>query len=203
MKRILKIAIDTLLYVVIAILLCYIVLRAANKIGIYKVMTGSMEDGIHAGDYIIVNHTKDLKLGDVITYTRHNYYITHRIVDITPNGLITKGDANNTEDDPVQLNEVVGKVLYKSALIKFIITYKFILIGAFILLFFASTALGILNKNEDNDEEIENDEVDNNEEIENNVDEINKTLNDNSEEIEDKVGDDDNEEKDTNTNDNN
>ena len=80
MKKVIKIIIDTILYIVIAILLGYIVLKATNKIGIYKVLTGSMEDGIHPGDYIIVKHTKDLKLGDIVTYRRNNYYITHRII---------------------------------------------------------------------------------------------------------------------------
>ena len=193
MKRIIKIAIDTILYAVIAILLFYVVLRAANQIGIYRVMTGSMEDGIHAGDYIIVKYTKDLKVGDVITYTRSNYYITHRIVEMTPQGLITKGDANNTSDDPVQMDEVVGKVIYKSALIKFIVTYKFILIGVFVLLFIASSILGEINKRikkEENDEEIDNNEkIENEEELDNDSNE---------------VGDDNNEERvDTNINNSN
>lgn len=199
MKRIIKIAIDTLLYAVIVILLFYVILRAANQIGIYKVMTGSMEDGIHAGDYIIVKYTKDLKVGDVITYTRSNYYITHRIVEMTPQGLITKGDANNTSDDPVQMDEVIGRVIYKSALIKFIITYKFILIGVFVILFIVSTILGELNKRllKENDDLEDNNEIDNNEENDD-------TELENSEENNEDVGDGDNEERvDTNTNNSN
>lgn len=182
MKRILKIAIDTILYVVIAILLCYIVLKATNKIGIYKVLTGSMEDGIHTGDYIIVKHTKDLEVGDIVTYKRSNYYITHRIIELDKERgkLITKGDANNIEDDPaVDMSEVVGKCMYKSALIKFIITYKFVLIFLFLILFSASTILGILTKKEkEKSNLLENDNDENNIEKneENKIEETNEKL---------------------------
>lgn len=187
MKKAIKIVIDTIIYVVIAILLGYIVLRAANKIGIYKVLTGSMEDGIHPGDYIIVKHTKDLDLDDIVTYKRGNYYITHRIIEIDKEKgkLIAKGDANNIEDDPaVDMSEVVGKCLYKSALIKFIVTYKYVLICLFVMLFGTSTILGILNKKEQ--EEKEQDE-NNKEEIDNNSIEEEKIENNESiDEIEDK-----------------
>jgi len=183
MKRIIKIAIDTVIYIVIAVLLCYVVLKAANKIGIYKVLTGSMEDGIHPGDYIIVVHTKDLKLDDIVTYKRGNYYITHRIIEMDKEKgkLITKGDANNIEDDPaVDMSEVVGKCIYKSVLIKFIVTYKFILIVLFIMLFGLSAILGKLTKQEKEEKEKENEELENNiekiEDINNDENDINNEL---------------------------
>ena len=35
--------------------------------------------------------------------------ITHRIVSIDGDTIITKGDYNNTEDEPITKNEIIGK----------------------------------------------------------------------------------------------
>ena len=50
-------------------------------------------------------------VGDVITYKSNNNFITHRIVEIRENKIITKGDANNVVDEPIYRNQVVGKVV--------------------------------------------------------------------------------------------
>ena len=50
--------------------------------------------------------------GDIITFRRGSSLITHRIVEVTEAGYITKGDANNTADlDAVAAEEVVGRVV--------------------------------------------------------------------------------------------
>lgn len=85
----------------------------ANVFGysIFNVVTGSMSGTIEIDDYVVVRVTKDIKLNDIITYKDGNTLVTHRVVEIVGNRLITKGDANNTDDNSISLSDVVGKVV--------------------------------------------------------------------------------------------
>ena len=77
----------------------------------FIVATGSMEDTINIDDLIIVKVTKDIKKNDIITYKNENgLMITHRIIDTDDDKLITKGDANNIADSPIDISQVVGRV---------------------------------------------------------------------------------------------
>ena len=79
----------------------------------YKVITGSMEPYLHVNDIVVIKKCNDYKVNDVITYKKDNEYITHRIISINDNEVITKGDANNIQDEPIRKNNIVGKVVYK------------------------------------------------------------------------------------------
>ena len=96
-----------------------------NKTIIYEVETGSMEDGIHAGDYILVLKKKEYKLGDVVTYKIDGGFITHRIVEKNGDVIITKGDANNIEDEEITVDNIVGKVVYIGGLLNVAINFKY------------------------------------------------------------------------------
>jgi len=78
---------------------------------IFEVQTGSMEDTINAGDWIIVKLTQKVKLDDIVTYRLDKEYITHRIIEVYNGTYITKGDANNAKDDPIDQSQIVGKVV--------------------------------------------------------------------------------------------
>lgn len=85
-----------------------------------SIATGSMLPEIKVGDMVVVNKLdKDtLEVGDVIQYSKDNYYVIHRIVEIREeNGVvtyITKGDNNNAPDTkPVYADQVVGKVIFR------------------------------------------------------------------------------------------
>lgn len=78
---------------------------------VFGVQTGSMADEINAGDWIIVKGNKNYKIDDVVTYMQDGEFITHRIVESYKNTFITKGDANNTKDDPINKDQIVGKVI--------------------------------------------------------------------------------------------
>ena len=54
MIKALKIIGNIILILIILILSTYIVLRFFKKIDIYRVETGSMEEGIHRGDYLLI-----------------------------------------------------------------------------------------------------------------------------------------------------
>lgn len=86
----------------------------------YIVVTGSMSPAFDAGSFILVREKlpNELDIGDVISYTVSDgkTVLTHRIVeknDVDGQlSFITKGDANNANDDrPVAPESVLGKVV--------------------------------------------------------------------------------------------
>lgn len=78
----------------------------------FEVKTGSMSGTMEIGDIIIVKLTKDVQLNDIVTYEKEQVLITHRIIEKQENNIVTKGDANNSEDEPITTDEIIGKVVY-------------------------------------------------------------------------------------------
>lgn len=121
-KKIIKIVTNTIL-VLLFILLGLIVFAKAKMLingnnyfelfgySIFEVATGSMTPNINQNDIIITKKNSNYEINDVITFSSDNSYITHRIIGINNNEFITKGDANNTVDKPVNIDNVVGKVI--------------------------------------------------------------------------------------------
>ena len=102
-------------------------------------MSGTAEDHIEVGDLIFVNEVEieELEVGDVIAFMEGRVVVTHRIIEIKhdENGAIqfvTKGDANNTEDQNLVTEEhLVG-----------IYTHRIPKLGDFAL--FLQTPLGMI-----------------------------------------------------------
>ena len=90
-------------------------LTTINGYGILDVISGSMEPTIKVGDLIVINtKDKNINVGDVVTfYDVDMAFVTHRVVSINDDMMITKGDANDSLDDPIPLNNIVGKYVFK------------------------------------------------------------------------------------------
>lgn len=78
----------------------------------FEILTGSMENEINIDDYVFVKLTDNVKEKDIISYKKGNDIVTHRIVKINKDEIITRGDANNIDDDPIKKNQVIGKVVH-------------------------------------------------------------------------------------------
>lgn len=79
-----------------------------------EVVTGSMEPTIHIGDLIVIQLDTSYEVNDIVTfYDVDGSFVTHRIKAIENNQMITKGDNNNTEDEPISLDKIVGKYQFK------------------------------------------------------------------------------------------
>ena len=83
--------------------------------GVAVVLSGSMEPTLKVNDLIFVTPVKDtnsLEIGDVIVYQSEGELIIHRIIAFNEDGetLITKGDANNIEDEPIFYTQIKGKL---------------------------------------------------------------------------------------------
>lgn len=86
----------------------------ANIFGysIFSTETGSMSPTMEIGDVVIVKIGEQVQEKDIITYKKDNSFITHRIVKIEGNSIIAKGDNNNTQDEEITQDAVVGKVVF-------------------------------------------------------------------------------------------
>ena len=105
----------------------------ANVFGytFFVVSTGSMSGTIEVNDIIFVKITTDVEKDDVITFKEDSgNMVTHRVVEVLGNKVITKGDVNNSEDDPISKKDIVGKV-------NLVVSPSFILksLAVFIILF--------------------------------------------------------------------
>lgn len=157
-KTPIKIIIDILTYILIIIVGLYLLFSIYNKfitknktvlIGkyyIFQIATGSMEHELVPGDYIVVEKTKEYKEGDIITYLENGYYITHRINKIDGDLITTKGDANNTLDNPISKDKVIGKYLFKEKILTFLTKYKVIVIATLLALIILESAFKDNNK---------------------------------------------------------
>lgn len=113
---------------------------------VFEVATGSMSGTIEIGDAVIVEITKEVKENDIIVYQEEENFITHRLIRNNENDeLIAKGDANNTEDSPIQRSQVLGKVV--KILPKIGILRRMILSSKVLILVISSIiVLGIIHK---------------------------------------------------------
>jgi len=80
--------------------------------GASVVLSGSMEPELSVGDLIIVAEVDSFAEGDVVVFQSGSSLVVHRITQIDGEMLTTKGDANNTEDDPVNVSTVKGRVIF-------------------------------------------------------------------------------------------
>ena len=78
-------------------------------------MSGTAQDHIEVGDLIFDTgvDTDTLKEGDVISFMENKIVVTHRIIRIETaqdgtRRFITKGDANNAQDEPISAEQIVG-----------------------------------------------------------------------------------------------
>lgn len=95
----------------------------------FVVASGSMEDTININDIIIIKINDSYKVNDIITYNDNGYFITHRVISISETEIVAKGDANNTTDEVISKDLVIGRVVYYFPLIAI-----FRILGAIILI---------------------------------------------------------------------
>ena len=110
-----------IILVIIAIIFCLyfiITIKVFHKqyinffgYSIFEVATGSMQKTINIGDAVLIKIDSDYKVDDIVTYKNGNDFITHRVVSIEDDYIITKGDNNNVNDNPIDKGLVVGKVV--------------------------------------------------------------------------------------------
>lgn len=141
--KVLNIIKNIILDIIIVILVLTIIVSMLNKnkptplFGFYffTVMSGSMEPALNVEDSIIVKQSSNYEVGDIVTYKHEKSYVTHRIVKIDGNKVITKGDANTDEDPAFDKKQILGKVVFKSVYLNFLVRNRILIILVIILIY--------------------------------------------------------------------
>lgn len=124
-KKIFRWIFDIILFIILAIAL----IMAYNHVQVnirgntyttmlgysaFEVATGSMSNTIEIGDVILVKliePNEPVSENEIVVFTQDTTLVTHRIIKINGDKIITKGDANNTQDDPISRGQIIGKVV--------------------------------------------------------------------------------------------
>ena len=121
------------------------------------VLSGSMEPEIAVDELIIVQAAQDYEVGDVVVYQSGHMLVVHRIVDMDGETVTTRGDANNTDDAPIDIAQVKGKVIahipYVGKLVRLLktpVATIILIVGAVL-----SVELPYRKEKEEKDEELE------------------------------------------------
>ena len=96
------------------------------------VLTGSMEPTLNINDFVILRELKGrVNVNDIVSYKRpdEKNEVLHRVVSVDKNIVITKGDANNKEDDPIDVMQITGVYVRKVKYLGKIITFFTKLLG--------------------------------------------------------------------------
>jgi signal peptidase len=112
---------------------------------IYVVRSGSMKPAINMGDVVIagpVGASSGIKPGVIITYELGKNLITHRVLSVDNNTLITKGDANEDPDpSPVQFSQVKSRYLFKIPYVGYLTSFVRTRLGWFLAIILPTIAL--------------------------------------------------------------
>lgn len=132
--------ISTVLIVILIVLLCAVLIpKFFFGVEMKAVQTASMEPDLPVGSLLIIVPAayEDINVGDDITYVRDEQLtlVTHRVIskDDENQKLTTQGTANNTPDNPVSYQNIVGKVMFSIPLLGYILIWTSTLAGKIIL----------------------------------------------------------------------
>ena len=125
----------------------------------YVVLSGSMEPTIDTGSLCFINKNakyEDVKEKDIIAFKLSDgTLVTHRAIEITETGIVTKGDNNDGADsNQVKKDNFVGKNLFWIPKVGYAVKAfqstkgKIIIITSIVLLFTAGFLFGENKKKE-------------------------------------------------------
>ena len=81
-------------------------------VGVGVVISGSMEPELSIDDVIFVVKDESIELDDVVVYQRDGILVVHKVVKIENDQITTRGTANNTDDEPISLSDIKGRVFF-------------------------------------------------------------------------------------------
>lgn len=101
MKKVLKI--HRSIVIVVGVIIAVALLSLATGLRLCTVQSGSMEPTIPTYSVCLVTTRvsyDDLSVGDIVVFTRASdgEKVVHRVVEMTDEGVITRGDANRNDD---------------------------------------------------------------------------------------------------------
>ena len=76
--------------------------------GVAVVLSDSMENTLSVDDLVIIRAADDYAVNDIVLYQEDSTLVIHRIIRIDGDEIITKGDANNIADAPINKSQIKG-----------------------------------------------------------------------------------------------
>lgn len=124
-KKIIKTTIEWLLYIIFVVLIIWGTPKVLAKVldtpyPIASITSSSMWPVLKSGDMVFIKGVKDkndINVGDIVVYNNPSTgsgqggFTIHRVVKLDQETFITKGDANNVNDQPVKYDELIGKTV--------------------------------------------------------------------------------------------
>lgn len=80
-------------------------------IGGAVVLSGSMEPTLSVGDFVLIKAEDSYEVDDIVVYQSGSGLVIHRVLQTDGQTLVTRGDANNVNDDPVPVIYVKGRLI--------------------------------------------------------------------------------------------
>ncbi len=132
-KKIIKNILEWFIYIIIFIIIVWGTPKLLVKIlhtdyPIASITSSSMWPALKQYDIVFIQGVtgkQEVKVGDIVVYKNPSTsspqpgsgqagqvgFTIHRIVELNDSTLITKGDANNVDDQPVKYEQLMGKMV--------------------------------------------------------------------------------------------
>lgn len=109
--------------VIAAVIIAGYIAMLAMGIRPAVVVSGSMEPAVKTGSLIFIDTGyENQKAGDIAAFRTGGTLVTHRLVEDTDEGWITKGDANEDEDPwRVSDERIIGRAVFWIPVLGYII----------------------------------------------------------------------------------
>ena len=102
--------------------------------GMTVVLSGSMEPELSVDDLLIVAPADTYEVGDVVVFQTQRTAVVHRIVSINGDEIITRGDANTSDDEPITKANIKGRVVCAIPFVGLIINFIKTPVGTILLI---------------------------------------------------------------------
>lgn len=118
-KKIAKSLVEWAVYIMIFLVIVWGTPKALTQAlnteyPIASITSSSMWPSLKQGDIVFirgVSAKEELNLGEVVVYENEKGFTIHRVAKLNEDTLVTRGDANNKDDEPVSYDKVVGKAV--------------------------------------------------------------------------------------------
>ena len=118
-KRFVRFLIKLVLYVIFVAVAIVYTPKVLSKLlhtpyPLATVTSASMWPALKTNDLILVKGAKgsDVQVGQIIIFGNGTGFTIHRLIRKDKGKLVTKGDANNVEDTPIDPSLVIGTVVH-------------------------------------------------------------------------------------------
>ncbi len=102
--------------------------------GLTVVLSGSMEPELSVDDLLVVVAQDSYEVGDVVVFQNQRTAVVHRIIAINGEEIITRGDANSSDDAPITLANIKGRVALAIPFVGYIVHLIKTPVGTLVLL---------------------------------------------------------------------